>query len=201
MGEPYASSVELASFHTVSKGSTGECGLRGGYMEIANIDPETVAQIYKVSSINLCPNTFGQAAVALMVKGPDAGGPSAAQYAAERGGTIESYRRRAALVVDAFNACPGVTCNPTDGAMYAFPQLHLPANALDQAAKEGKSPDTWYCLKLVEATGILTVPGSGFGQAPGSFHLRTTILPSEERLQKMMADFAAFQKAFMAEYS
>lgn len=30
MGEPYSSSVELVSFHTVSKGSTGECGLRGG---------------------------------------------------------------------------------------------------------------------------------------------------------------------------
>ena len=32
MGEPIASSVELCSFHTVSKGSLGECGLRGGYM-------------------------------------------------------------------------------------------------------------------------------------------------------------------------
>jgi hypothetical protein len=30
MGEPYASGVELVSFHTVSKGTSGECGLRGG---------------------------------------------------------------------------------------------------------------------------------------------------------------------------
>ena len=30
MGEPYSSSVELLSFHTVSKGTGGECGLRGG---------------------------------------------------------------------------------------------------------------------------------------------------------------------------
>lgn len=30
MGEPYRSGVELLSFHTVSKGTGGECGLRGG---------------------------------------------------------------------------------------------------------------------------------------------------------------------------
>jgi glutamate--glyoxylate aminotransferase len=30
MGEPWASGVELVSFHTVSKGTSGECGLRGG---------------------------------------------------------------------------------------------------------------------------------------------------------------------------
>lgn len=30
MGEPYSSNVELLSFHTVSKGTGGECGLRGG---------------------------------------------------------------------------------------------------------------------------------------------------------------------------
>lgn len=44
MGYPYSSSVELVSFHTVSKGVYGECGLRGGYMELTNID-----QRYKAS--------------------------------------------------------------------------------------------------------------------------------------------------------
>lgn len=38
MGYPYTNSVELASFHTVSKGVYGECGLRGGYMELVNFD-------------------------------------------------------------------------------------------------------------------------------------------------------------------
>jgi glutamate--glyoxylate aminotransferase len=37
MGEPYASGLELISFHTVSKGVYGECGLRGGYFEALNI--------------------------------------------------------------------------------------------------------------------------------------------------------------------
>ena len=49
--------------------------------------------------------------------------------------------------------------------------------AVQAAQKEGKSPDTFYCLELLEDTGILTVPGSGFGQEEGTLHLRTTILP------------------------
>ncbi len=39
--------------------------------------------------------------------------------------------------------------------------------------------------RLLEATGIVTVPGSGFKQAPGTYHVRTTILPSLEDLEKM----------------
>jgi aspartate/methionine/tyrosine aminotransferase len=52
--------TELISFHTVSKGPYGECGLRGGYMELFNIDPAVVDQLYKLASINLSPNVVGQ---------------------------------------------------------------------------------------------------------------------------------------------
>lgn len=48
LGGPYADSVELASFHTVSKGVLGECGLRGGYVELTNFHPGTVDELYKV---------------------------------------------------------------------------------------------------------------------------------------------------------
>lgn len=53
------------------------------------------------------------------------------------------------------------------GAMYSFPQIHLPPKAIEAAKKAGKVPDVFYCLKLLEATGISTVPGSGFGQKEG----------------------------------
>jgi hypothetical protein len=36
------------------------CGQRSGYMEAVNIDPAVKAQIYKLASILLCPNTVGQ---------------------------------------------------------------------------------------------------------------------------------------------
>jgi glutamate--glyoxylate aminotransferase len=38
---------------------------------------------------------------------------------------------------------------------------------MDTARSAGKEPDVFYCLKLLEATGISTVPGSGFGQKEG----------------------------------
>lgn len=49
--------------------------------------------------------------------------------------------------------------------MYAFPQIRLPQKAIDAAKKQGKSPDSFYCLELLDNTGICVVPGSGFGQA------------------------------------
>ena len=52
--------VELYSFHNVSKGILGECGIREGYMELTNIASDGVEEIYKLASINLCSNTIGQ---------------------------------------------------------------------------------------------------------------------------------------------
>ena len=67
--------------------------------------------------------------------------------------------------------------------MYSFPRIRLPAKAIERAKLMGKAPDVFYCLRLLEATGISTVPGSGFGQEEGTFHLRTTILPREEQVR------------------
>jgi aspartate/methionine/tyrosine aminotransferase len=53
--------------------------------------------------------------------------------------------------------------------MYSFPQVKLPRAAQAAAKKANKTPDVFYCLKLLEATGISTVPGSGFGQKDGYF--------------------------------
>ena len=55
--------VELVSLHSVSKGFLGECGIRGGYFELAGFDPEVQAQLLKLVSIGLCSNTMGQADV------------------------------------------------------------------------------------------------------------------------------------------
>ncbi|KAG0479369.1 hypothetical protein HPP92_010227 [Vanilla planifolia] len=80
---------------------------------------------------------------------------------------LDSLRRRAHLMTDGFNSCRNVVCNFTQGAMYSFPQIRLPPKAIEAAKKAGKLPDVFYCLKLLEATGISTVPGSGFGQKEG----------------------------------
>ena len=59
MGASY-SNMELASFLSCSKGYMGECGIRGGYSEIINIDPQVKAMYLKSISAKLCPTVIGQ---------------------------------------------------------------------------------------------------------------------------------------------
>ena len=123
MGEPYASKLELISFHTVSKGVYGECGLRGGYFDALNIHPGTVSELYKLASINLCPNTIGQIAVGLMTNEPQPGGESYEGFKGEKDALAATLRRKAHMMTDFFNSLEGVTCNFTEGAMYSFPNI------------------------------------------------------------------------------
>ncbi len=48
------------SVYMFLQGTGGECGLRGGYVEMSNIHQGTIDEMYKCASINLCPNTVGQ---------------------------------------------------------------------------------------------------------------------------------------------
>lgn len=200
MPEPVRSGLELVSFHTVSKGVLGECGLRGGYMHLTNVHEGAVDELYKTASINLCPNTIGQACVSLLVKKPKKGDASYDETHEQLRGLLRSLAKRAHQVADAFQALPGMSCTPTEGAMYSFPQLHIPPKAIEEAKRQGKEPDVLYCLELLEATGIVTVPGSGFGQEPGTYHFRTTILPQEEDIDNFCQAFKKFHLAFLEKY-
>ncbi|WZZ51475.1 hypothetical protein YC2023_051582 [Brassica napus] len=130
----------------------------------------------------------------LMVSPPRPGDISYDQFVRESKGILESLRRRARIMTDGFNSCKNVVCNFTEGAMYSFPQIKLPPKAIQAAKQAGKVPD------LLEATGISTVPGSGFGQKEGVFHLRTTILPAEEEMPEIMESFMKFNDEFMSQY-
>ena len=91
----------------------------------------------------------------------------------------------------------GISCQEPQGAMYCFPSLTLSERAQAEARREGMEPDEFYCVKLLENTGICTVPGSGFGQVPGTWHLRTTFLaPGSEWIE----EWAKFHQRFMDAY-
>lgn len=159
MGEEYQN-VELFSFHSTSKGMIGECGRRGGYLECVNIDEGVLEQLYKVASISLCPNVHGQIMVDLMTNPPVPGDASYEQYQSEVSSIYESLRRRASKLANCFNSLEGMTCNDAEGAMYLFPRLRLPAKAIE-AAKDAKlSPDAFYALQMLEATGVCVIPGT-----------------------------------------
>jgi len=200
MGAPKNKQLELVSFHTTSKGAWGECGLRGGYFELMNVDPRTADELYKLASINLSPNAPGQVAMGVMTNPPVPGDESYPLYKREIDERVASLGRRAKMICDAFNSCEGITCQPTEGSMYSFPLLCLPKAAMDAADAAGVPVDVFYCLQLLDQTGISSTPGSAFSQVPGTFHLRVTILPPEEDIAKMMADFKTFHDSFMKQY-
>ncbi|KAI1334086.1 PLP-dependent transferase [Xylariaceae sp. FL0016] len=189
--------VELASLHSISKGMVGECGHRGGYFDLMGFDPEVEAQIYKFVSITLCAPVIGQCLVELMVNPPQPGDPSHALYEQEFGGIFAGLKERAYALYEAFKAMEGVECGEPQGSMYLFPTIHLPSKAVDAAKAEGRAPDEFYCMRLLEATGVCVVPGSGFGQKEGSLHFRTTFLaPGTE----WVGSIAKFHKEFMDKY-
>jgi len=197
---PTGKGLQLVSFHSCSKGFYGECGLRGGYFEIFGIDPEVRAQISKLSSISLCSNTLGQLATGLLVRPPQEGEPSYAKYVSERDAILESMKRRAELLSESFNKIPGMSCQPIAGALYAFPSIELPKAFVEEAEEQGKAPDAMYCMRLLEDTGIVCVPGSGFGQVDGTHHFRTTILPPEEEMPGVVASITQFHAGIWERY-
>jgi alanine transaminase len=84
--------------------------------------------------------------------------------------------------------------------MYAFPQIVLPAGVLQAAKKANVTPDFFYCKAILDNAGICMVPGSGFGQRDGTYHFRTTFLPLEEQLGKVLERMVVVHKEFFAQY-
>ena len=178
--------VSLFSFHSCSKGFLGECGQRGGYLEVRNVPADVLAQITKLQSVSLCSNLTGQVATYCMVRPPKPGEESHERFVAERDTVLGNLRERAKLLVEGLNRIPGIQCNVVAGSMYAFPRITLPAGRTDAE----------YCMALLEQTGICVVPGTGFGQNPGTAHFRTTILPSTDQIRTVVERLAGFHVAF-----
>ncbi|KAJ7236887.1 alanine aminotransferase [Mycena haematopus] len=170
------SSVPLVSFHSISKGVSGECGRRGGYLELTNIGPDVRALIYKLVSVGLCPPIGGQIGVDSMVRPPKEGEPSYALWKSETDAIHAALASRTKIMAQRLNALPGVSCVESPGALYLFPQIELSDRAIEVAREAGKEPDAFYALAMLDETGICVVPGSGFGQREGEWHYRLTCL-------------------------
>ena len=143
---------------------------------------------------------MGQIAVGLMVRRRGRA-TRRTQVRLERDTIMQSLKRRATKLVAGLNALEGVTCNEAQGAMYAFPSVTLPEPAIAAAREAGKTPDTFYALALLEATGIVVVPGSGFRQKQDTWHFRTTFLPPEGDMDSVIEQMAEFHSGFMAKYA
>ena len=193
--------IELVSFHSVSKGVFGECGRRGGYMELTGIGAEVEAQIYKLASAGLCASTDGQIMTSLMARGPSPEDESYESHKAEKKTIFDSLKRRSKIVSEGLDAIPGFSCQTAQGSMYCFPKIDMPSGALREAEKRDLSPDTLYSLSLLKETGICVVPASGFGQKEGRYGFRTTFLPSEDEMAHAVERIRDHYTSFCRRYS
>lgn len=189
--------VQLASLHSTSKGLSGECGQRGGYMELVGVAQSVLEQLTKLASISLCGPVEAQCLVSLMTNPPKPGDASYELDHAERAQIFNDLSTRAHKLYSSFNEMKNVTCRNPQGAMYCFPNIGLPPKAIAAAKEAGMNPDEFYCDALLSATGICTVPGSGFGQVEGTYHVRTTFLAPGTA---WVDDWKKFNQEFMAKY-
>lgn len=95
---------------------------------------------------------------------------------------MEKLSRRRELTVSRLNAIPGISCVAPAGAFYAFPRIDL--GLADQAFVE----------RVIRETGVVIVPGSGFGQRPGTEHFRVVFLPPEPILERAYGEIASIAR-------
>lgn len=200
MGLLEQDAIELVSFHSTSKGLFGECGHRGGYMELIGMDKTVEQHIYKLASSGLCPNLDGQLLMDLMVRGPEPGTDSYREHEAQKAKIFTELKAKAKLMTEGLNSIPGFSCQPAQGAMYCFPKIEMPKGAIAAANEKGMAVDTYYALSLLDQTGICVVPAAGFGQKPGRNGFRTTFLPSIDDMKKAIQDIKQHHLDFCAKH-
>ncbi|XP_015766691.1 PREDICTED: alanine aminotransferase 2-like isoform X2 [Acropora digitifera] len=191
---------QLMSINSVSKGFYGECCLRGAYLELVGFSDKVKQQILDLNSPNICPSMIGQAAVSAMCNPPQPGDESYEAFLKEKRTVLDSYRRKAKIVVSMLRTLEGVVCNEINGSLYAFPSIKLPRKAIEAANLNNCTPDEFYCWQMLEETGIGPIPGTYFGQKEGTHHFRFTILPPEEKVVLMFDRITKFHQEFMQKY-
>lgn len=192
------SPIPLFSFHSISKGVSGECGRRGGYFEATNIPDDVRALIYKMVSVGLCPPLQGQIGVDAMIRPPKEGEESYPLWKKETETIHAALAARTKTMSERLNATDGISCVDSPGALYLYPRIHLSQSAIDAAKKAGKEADAFYALGLLDETGICVIPGSGFGQKEGEFHYRLTCLCPG--VDEYVGALEAFHKRFQERY-
>ncbi|KAJ7356046.1 glycerol-3-phosphate O-acyltransferase 2 [Desmophyllum pertusum] len=190
------SEFQLISLHSSAKGCAGECGLRGGYMELVGLSDQVKSRIKTYLSARSCPSTIGQVIMGLVCNPPRPDEESYERFSKERTIIQDSYKKKAKLTTEILNSMEGVKCNEVAGAMYAFPRITLSQRAIEEAKVQGIPPDEFYCWQVLEKTGSYLIPGRAFDMngSGNHFYFRITILPSEDKFIPMFERLKTFHQ-------
>jgi aspartate aminotransferase/aminotransferase len=142
-------------------------GWRVGWLVIPGGTKKYIMKSHQ--AVATCANSFAQAgtAEALRSAWPDV----------EK--MIEEYKKRRDLMVDMLSKIDGVEAPIPRGAFYAFPSIRkLGVSSLDFASR------------LLEETGVATVPGQPFGAEDG--YLRLTYCRPQSEIREALARMGDF---------
>jgi aminotransferase len=138
-------------------------GWRIGYVVAENKLSSILRKLHYYAA--LCPNTISQKAALIALTGPQ---DCVKEMLAE-------YNRRRELVVRELNKIESLTYTNPKGTFYVFPDF-----------SNFEASDEALALRLLKEARVVTVSGSGFGDA-GRGHLRISYSTSYEQIRKGMA--------------
>lgn len=101
---------------------------------------------------------------------------------------IKKMENRRDLTLTMLNSIENISCVKPEGSFYAFPRLHI------------SQPDNHFVADLIKETGVVVVPGTGFGQKPGTQHFRVVFLPNEEILESAYTSIGNFLQDYLEKY-
>ncbi|MBI1932692.1 MAG: aminotransferase class I/II-fold pyridoxal phosphate-dependent enzyme [Ignavibacteriales bacterium] len=101
---------------------------------------------------------------------------------------MKKLTSRRNMTVEMLNAIPGISCVKPEGAFYAFPKLEI------------TNSDNHFVAELIKETGVVVVPGTGFGQVPGTNHFRLVFLPNEQILEKAYNAIGEFFQKYIDKF-
>ena len=165
-----SATAKIITLHGLSKVFVAP-GFRLGWASISGVREELAdycEAIRKLERARLSANHPEQYAVAPALDGP-------MDFLEE---VMAKLRSRRDLVTAGLNAIPGISCVEPQGAFYAFPRIDLGVS------------DVEFCRRVVSETGVVIVPGSGFGGLAGDGHFRLVFLPPEDVLERALERIA-----------
>lgn len=173
IGAPLITLESLSKTHMLS-------GWRVGWMRFTNAEKmqDLTRAITKLASGRLCSPTPAQYAVKPALDGDNS----------LRIKFLSEIRRRRDVAVSEVNSINGLSCTTPQAAFYLMVKADIPHGITDER----------FVLKMLEATGVLVVPGSGFGSNPNDGYFRMVYLADEETLGEAFSRIREFLAAARA---
>ncbi|XP_029988592.1 alanine aminotransferase 2-like [Sphaeramia orbicularis] len=196
MDEEYSDTVELISFNSLSNGSLSEGGLRGGYMEMINMDPVVGKYLKNIQGASSSP-VLGQLALEVMVNPPRPGDASYETYTQEISLTYTTVSQNAQRACEVLNSLTGMSCQPAMGGVFLYPRLNLPPQMIDEAKVLGVEADVLYCQMLLEEEGVCLGAGSENRPHDNNYHIRLCVSAPTNILDEVLERISSFHRRLL----